>query len=75
MITLIPNLKEPLFLRVEIERAKNRVNIIIYTAKPGMVIGRGGSEKDATVAVYLKLLIRKSLFVSLKLKSQKLMLN
>ena len=29
--------------RVEIERAKNRVNIIVHTAKPGMVIGRGGS--------------------------------
>ena len=36
--------------RVEIERAKNRVNIIVHTAKPGMVIGRGGSEKDAAVA-------------------------
>ena len=32
--------------RVEIERAANRVNISIHTAKPGMVIGKGGSEVD-----------------------------
>lgn len=29
--------------RVEIERAANRVKVTIHTAKPGMVIGRGGS--------------------------------
>lgn len=33
--------------RVEIERAANRVNISIHTGKPGMVIGKGGSEVDA----------------------------
>ncbi|EDN8193175.1 30S ribosomal protein S3 [Listeria monocytogenes] len=33
--------------RVEIERAANRVNISIHTAKPGMVIGKGGSEVEA----------------------------
>lgn len=32
--------------RVEIERAANRVNISINTAKPGMVIGKGGSEVE-----------------------------
>lgn len=32
---------------VEIERAANRINITIYTAKPGMVIGKGGSEVEA----------------------------
>lgn len=30
--------------RVEIERAANRARITIHTAKPGMVIGRGGSN-------------------------------
>ena len=30
--------------RVEIERASDRVKIIVYTAKPGVVIGKGGSE-------------------------------
>lgn len=33
--------------RVEIERAANRVNITVHTAKPGMVIGKGGSEVEA----------------------------
>jgi len=45
--------------RVEIERAKGRVNIAIHTAKPGMVIGRGGAEKDATVAALAKLTDKK----------------
>ncbi|MDR3241865.1 MAG: 30S ribosomal protein S3 [Lactobacillaceae bacterium] len=33
--------------RIEIERTANRVNVSIHTAKPGMVIGKGGSEVDA----------------------------
>ena len=33
--------------RVEIERAANRLKITIYTAKPGIVIGRGGTEVEA----------------------------
>ncbi len=32
---------------VEIERATGRVNISIHTAKPGMVIGKGGSEVES----------------------------
>lgn len=32
---------------VEIERAANRVKISIHTAKPGIVIGRGGTEVEA----------------------------
>lgn len=40
--------------RVEIERAANRVKVIIHTAKPGMVIGRGGSGIEE-----LKTLLRK----------------
>ena len=31
---------------VEIERAANRVNVSIHTARPGMVIGKGGSEVE-----------------------------
>lgn len=30
--------------KIEIERDKNRVRIFVHCAKPGMVIGRGGSE-------------------------------
>ena len=36
-------LKEASVSHVEIERA-NRINIAIHTGKPGMVIGKGGSE-------------------------------
>ncbi|ANF98379.1 MULTISPECIES: 30S ribosomal protein S3 [Paenibacillus] len=39
-------LKESAVSRIEIERAANRVNVTINTAKPGMVIGRGGSEVE-----------------------------
>ena len=31
---------------IEIERAANRLKITIHTAKPGIVIGRGGSEVE-----------------------------
>ena len=41
-------IKEKLFLsgisKVEIERASNKISISIHTAKPGMVIGRQGSN-------------------------------
>ncbi|KAB8127635.1 30S ribosomal protein S3 [Gracilibacillus oryzae] len=40
-------LKDGAVSKVEIERAANRVNISISTAKPGMVIGKGGSEVEA----------------------------
>ncbi|NLW55329.1 MAG: 30S ribosomal protein S3 [Firmicutes bacterium] len=32
--------------RTEIERAANRVKVTIHTARPGMVIGRGGTEVE-----------------------------
>ncbi|MCZ0703470.1 small subunit ribosomal protein S3 [Natronobacillus azotifigens] len=40
-------LKDAAVSKIEIERAANRVNISISTAKPGMVIGKGGSEVEA----------------------------
>jgi small subunit ribosomal protein S3 len=40
-------LKEASVSKVEIERAANRVNVTIHTAKPGMVIGKGGTEVEA----------------------------
>jgi small subunit ribosomal protein S3 len=44
-------IKKKLFIagisRVEIERAANRVKVSIFTAKPGIVIGRGGTEVEA----------------------------
>ena len=40
------NLKDTGISRTEIERAANRLKITIHTAKPGMVIGRGGAGVD-----------------------------
>ena len=39
-------LKDAAVSRVQIERAANRVNVTVHTAKPGMVIGKGGTEVD-----------------------------
>lgn len=39
-------LKESAISRIEIERAANRINVTIHTARPGMVIGKGGSEVE-----------------------------
>ena len=33
--------------RIEIERAVNKVIVSLHTAKPGMVIGKGGANVDA----------------------------
>ena len=34
--------------KIEIERASDRVKVIVYTAKPGFVIGKGGAEVEVT---------------------------
>ncbi|MDO5155808.1 MAG: 30S ribosomal protein S3 [Eubacteriales bacterium] len=33
--------------KIEIERATDRLKVIVYTAKPGVVIGKGGAEIEA----------------------------
>jgi len=40
---LYAKLKEAAVDRIEIERSRNNVNIIIHTSKPGFVIGRSGA--------------------------------
>ncbi|MEW9670167.1 30S ribosomal protein S3 [Ammoniphilus sp. 3BR4] len=40
-------LKDASVASIEIERAANRLNINVHTAKPGMVIGKGGSEVES----------------------------
>lgn len=34
--------------KIEIERASDRVKVIVFTAKPGVVIGKGGVEIEVT---------------------------
>lgn len=43
---LLLKLKPAGIARVEIERSINRVTIIAYVSRPGVVIGRGGSGSD-----------------------------
>ena len=33
--------------KIDIERASDRVKIIIFTAKPGIVIGKGGADYES----------------------------
>ena len=49
----------PEFPRIEIERASDRVKVIIYTAKPGVVIGKGGAEIEKVKAEVQKLTSKK----------------
>ena len=47
--------------KIEIERASDRVKVIIYTAKPGVVIGKGGAEIEVTKKELSKLTSKKVL--------------
>ncbi len=53
-------LKKALFsagiAKIEIERNDNKVRVHIHTAKPGVVIGKGGAEKDKIKAQVEKLI-------------------
>ena len=51
--------------RMEIERASDRVKVIIHTAKPGMVIGKGGAEIEKLKAEVQKMTDKK-LFIDIK---------
>ncbi len=50
---------------IEIERASDRVKVIIFTAKPGVVIGKGGQEIEK-VKTELSKLIKKRVFIDIK---------
>lgn len=45
--------------KIDIERASDRVKVIIHTAKPGVVIGKGGSEIEKLKAEVQKLTAKK----------------
>ena len=51
--------------KIEIERASDRVKVIIYTAKPGVVIGKGGAEVEKLKAEVQKMTSKK-LFIDVK---------
>ena len=49
--------------RILIERLKNKVSIVLYTAKPGVVIGREGQTKTEIVSK-LQNLTKKTIFMN-----------
>ncbi|MCC8081894.1 MAG: 30S ribosomal protein S3 [Clostridiales bacterium] len=50
---------------IDIERAADRVKVVVYTAKPGVVIGKGGAEIEK-VKKELQKLTDKKLIVDIK---------
>ncbi len=54
--------------KIDIERASDRVKVILYTAKPGVVIGKGGAEIEVTKNELSKLTDKK---VSIDIKEIK----
>ena len=62
-------LKEKLYgagiSKIEIERSTDRVKVIIYTAKPGIVIGKGGADIEKLKNEVQKL-TKDKLFVDIK---------
>ena len=47
--------------KIEIERASDRVRVVIHTAKPGVIIGKGGAEIEVTKAELAKITDKKIL--------------
>ena len=52
--------------KIEIERASDRIKVIIYTGKPGVVIGKGGSEIEKLKAELVAYTSGKKLMVDIK---------
>jgi len=61
--------KESLFSagisKIEIERAAKRVKLNIYTAKPGMIIGKGGSGIEALKGKIQKMVEGKNILINI----------
>jgi len=57
-------LKDSAVSHIEIERAANRVNVTIHTAKPGMVIGKGGAEVE-NIRQYITKLSNKKVHINI----------
>ena len=51
--------------KVEIERSAKRVKLNIYTAKPGVVIGKGGAGIEALKAKVAKLVNGKNILINI----------
>ncbi len=61
---ILKNLKEASISSVVIERKKNRADVTIKTAKPGVIIGRGGEDIDALRKKISKL-VKEEVFINI----------
>lgn len=58
--------------RIEIERSPEKVNIIIHTAKPGLIIGRGGQAiENLRLYISRKFIKDKSLQINISIQEVK----
>ncbi len=58
-------LKDASISKIDIERTRDRVKVKVFTAKPGVVIGKGGSEIEK-VRNEVQKLTEKKLFIDIK---------
>ncbi len=52
--------------KIEIERASDRIKVIVFTAKPGLIIGKGGQEIEVTKNEVTKLTNGKKVLIDIK---------
>lgn len=62
---IVKKLKGASVAKVEIERTKNRVNIFVHTARPGIVIGKDGESVDALRKEVAKMVEGKQVFINI----------
>lgn len=51
--------------RIEIERAAKRIKLNIYTAKPGMIIGKGGQGIESLKNKLQKIVSNKNILINI----------
>lgn len=51
---------------IDIERSSDKVKVIVFTAKPGVVIGKGGAEIEKVKAECAKLINTKKLYIDIR---------
>ena len=57
---LTKKLKESSVDRIEIERYLNKINVVVYSARPGIIIGRGGEGIEKLRLELLKEIFKKN---------------
>lgn len=57
---LINKLKESSVEKIEIEKYSNKINVVVYSARPGIIIGRGGEGIEKIRLELLKEVFKKN---------------